>query len=62
MEKYHSKYLPQKGMTITNEEERKDIWQIDIKEWRQQKGKVETCMVKTYVVIYGQCRSNATGD
>eukprot|EP00957_Ditylum_brightwellii_P027646 2089555-Ditylum_brightwellii.AAC.1 len=55
MEKYYSKYLPQKGMTITNKKERKDIWQTDVKEWRQQKGKVETCMVKTYVVIYGQC-------
>eukprot|EP00957_Ditylum_brightwellii_P061378 4659149-Ditylum_brightwellii.AAC.1 len=42
-------------MSITNEEERKEILQIDVKEWRQQKSKVETCMVKTYAVIYGQC-------
>eukprot|EP00957_Ditylum_brightwellii_P040089 3033644-Ditylum_brightwellii.AAC.1 len=55
MEKYHSRYLPQKDMTITDEEERKKIWQIDVKEWRQQKGKGETRMVKIYAVIYGQC-------
>eukprot|EP00957_Ditylum_brightwellii_P189503 14424219-Ditylum_brightwellii.AAC.1 len=29
LEKYHSKYLPQKDMTITDKEERKEIWQID---------------------------------
>eukprot|EP00957_Ditylum_brightwellii_P161983 12333402-Ditylum_brightwellii.AAC.1 len=55
MEKYDSKHLPQKDMSITNEEEQKELWQIDAKEWRQQKGKVETCMVKTYAVNYGQC-------
>eukprot|EP00957_Ditylum_brightwellii_P135204 10309788-Ditylum_brightwellii.AAC.1 len=42
-------------MSITNEEEQKELWQIDVKECRQQKGKVDTCMVKTYAVIYGQC-------
>eukprot|EP00957_Ditylum_brightwellii_P001301 102364-Ditylum_brightwellii.AAC.1 len=42
-------------MSIMNEEEQKELWQIDVKEWRQQKGKVETCMVKTYAVICGQC-------
>eukprot|EP00957_Ditylum_brightwellii_P065643 4978949-Ditylum_brightwellii.AAC.1 len=35
MEKYHSKYLSHKDMTITNKAERKEIWQIDVKEWRQ---------------------------
>eukprot|EP00957_Ditylum_brightwellii_P067685 5137328-Ditylum_brightwellii.AAC.1 len=55
MEKYDSKYLPQKDVSITDEEERKELWKIDVKEWRQQKGKVETCMVKTYAVIYDQC-------
>eukprot|EP00957_Ditylum_brightwellii_P108873 8304626-Ditylum_brightwellii.AAC.1 len=47
MEKYDSKYLLQKDMSIANEGEQKELWQIGVREWRQQKGKVETCMVKT---------------
>eukprot|EP00957_Ditylum_brightwellii_P017017 1283370-Ditylum_brightwellii.AAC.1 len=42
IKKYDSKYLPQKDISIANEEEQKGLWQIDVKEWRQQKGKVET--------------------
>jgi hypothetical protein len=31
------------------------MWQIDVKEWRSERTRVQVAMVKAYTSIYGQC-------
>ena len=55
MDAYSNENRPKKDTEIEDEEERRDLWLIEVREWTSYKQKVASSKVKAYSKLYGQC-------